>query len=248
MPQDKLQPLQDEFQFDFDPCPFPRPDGFDGLEVDWGKSNWVNPPFTRMAKIPGKRKIGPMAWARKALAESEKGNTSVLIFPIYQVRVISFLEDHKAEVRYVGKIRWLAVEDGTPNPAESSSIQPCVILVVRAACRYGQGLLSVIEFEKQMYMNKAELKTIAKYYTIKNPVEPSAVTAVESAFIAGFELCQQLLQQTQCTTMREYVAQQLSYVMQRPLSSITDGQKMAYNDVLLAIDRPELNIVLPPVA
>lgn len=131
MPPDKMKPLQDEFHFDFDPCPFPRPEGFDGLEVDWGKSNWVNPPFTGMAKEPGKRKIGPMAWARKALAEREKGNLSVLIFPIYQVRVISFLEDHGAEVRYAGKIRWVAVEDGTPNPIDSSSIQPCVLMIVK---------------------------------------------------------------------------------------------------------------------
>jgi len=50
MPPDKLEPLQKEFNFDFDPCPFPRPEGFDGLEVDWRKSNWVNPPFTGMKR------------------------------------------------------------------------------------------------------------------------------------------------------------------------------------------------------
>lgn len=131
MPIKDMEPLQKEFNFDFDPCPFPRPEGFDGLSIDWGKSNWVNPPFTGMAKEPGKRKIGPMAWARKAIAERERGNLSVLIFPIYQVRVISFLEDQGAEVRYIGKIRWVAVEDGTPNPADSSSIQPCVLLILR---------------------------------------------------------------------------------------------------------------------
>lgn len=131
MPDDKMNELNNEFHFDFDPCPFPRPDGFDGLEVPWGNSNWVNPPFTGMAKEPGKRKIGPMAWARKALAEKALGKLSVLIFPIYQVRVISFIEDHSAEIRYVGKIRWLAVEDRTPNPVESSSIQPCIILIIR---------------------------------------------------------------------------------------------------------------------
>lgn len=130
-PPELMQKLQDEFQFDFDPCPFPRPDGFDGLELDWGKSNWVNPPFTGMAKVAGKRKIGPMAWAKKALSEREKGNTSVLIFPIYQVRVISFLEDKGATPRYAGKIKWLAVEDGTPNPAESSSIQPCILMIIK---------------------------------------------------------------------------------------------------------------------
>lgn len=135
MPPDKMEPLQDEFGFDFDPCPFPRPKGFDGLEIDWGMSNWVNPPFTGM-KREGKRKIGPMAWARKAVDESKKGKTSVIILPIYQVRAISWLEDQGAEIRYAGKIRWLAVEDKTPNPCKSSDIQPCLLLIVRGSdCR-----------------------------------------------------------------------------------------------------------------
>ncbi len=123
--------LDAEFKFDNDPCPFPRPDGFDGIEVEWGNCNWVNPPFTGMAKEPGKRKIGPMAWARKAIAERANGKTSVLIFPIYQVRVISFLEDQCAEIRYAGKIRWLSVEDMTPNPTDSSNIQPCILAILK---------------------------------------------------------------------------------------------------------------------
>jgi hypothetical protein len=57
-PPDLMKKLSDEFRFDFDPCPFPRPLDFDGLELKWGNSNWVNPPFTGMAKEPGKRKIG----------------------------------------------------------------------------------------------------------------------------------------------------------------------------------------------
>jgi hypothetical protein len=131
VPPEFYAPLNEEFHFDFDPCPFPRPEGFDGLESEWGKMNWVNPPFTGMAKEPGKKKVGPMAWARKALAEKEKGKCSVLIFPIYQVRVISFLEDMGAEVRYAGKIRWLAVEDNTPNPTDSKNIQPCILMILK---------------------------------------------------------------------------------------------------------------------
>lgn len=129
-PPDFMSELNNEFGFDFDPCPFPRPDNFNGLEIEWGNCNWVNPPFTGMAKEPGKKKIGPMAWARKALLERSKGKISVLIFPIYQVRVISFLEDQGAKVRYVGKIRWLSVEDNSPNPAESSNIQPCILMIL----------------------------------------------------------------------------------------------------------------------
>src|SRR5438128_2722430 len=57
-PPDLMAALDGEFAFDFDPCPFPRPEEFDGLEVEWGQSNYVNPPFK-----------GPTAWVRKAIAE-----------------------------------------------------------------------------------------------------------------------------------------------------------------------------------
>src|SRR5690606_36481813 len=45
-PPDLMASLNAEFAFDFDPCPHPRPLGYDGLSVPWGKRNWCNPPFT----------------------------------------------------------------------------------------------------------------------------------------------------------------------------------------------------------
>lgn len=44
-PPDLYAKLDAEFHFDFDPCPYPLPDGFDGLMCEWGRSNYVNPPF-----------------------------------------------------------------------------------------------------------------------------------------------------------------------------------------------------------
>ena len=129
-PPEIMNRLNDLFRFDFDPCPHPRPFDFDGLNCEWGESNWVNPPFTGMAKEIGKRKIGPMAWARKALAERDKGRKSVMILPIYQVRAISFLEDHADAIAYFGKVRWLSIQNGMPNPANSSSIQPCILIII----------------------------------------------------------------------------------------------------------------------
>lgn len=35
-PLDLMDDLQREFSFDFDPCPFPKPDDFDGLRCEWG--------------------------------------------------------------------------------------------------------------------------------------------------------------------------------------------------------------------
>lgn len=80
--------------------------------------------------MPGKRKLGPVAWLRKAVYERENGNLSVLILPIYNVRAISMAEDFGAEIRYVGKPQWLALEDGEPNPAKPSDWHPCVLMIL----------------------------------------------------------------------------------------------------------------------
>ena len=44
-PKELMDQLQREFNFDYDPCPYPKPDDYDGLDADWGKKNYVNPPF-----------------------------------------------------------------------------------------------------------------------------------------------------------------------------------------------------------
>ena len=72
--------LNEEFNFDFDPCPYPLPAGFDGLTCEWGRSNWVNPPFGSIIH-QGKKK-GPTAWARKAIAENRQGKRVVFVYPI----------------------------------------------------------------------------------------------------------------------------------------------------------------------
>jgi len=98
-PPELMKALDDEFDFDFDPCPFPKPDDFDGLEVDWGKSNYVNPPF-----------CGPTAWVRKAIAENAKGKKVVFVFPID--KWVHLLLEAGAKVRNLKDVKWCAIEDG----------------------------------------------------------------------------------------------------------------------------------------
>jgi hypothetical protein len=85
-PPDLMKELDDEFHFDFDPCPYPKPEDFNGLLVEWGKSNYVNPPFK-----------GPTAWVRKAIAEFKKVKKVVFVFPID--KWIHFFIEAGAEIR-----------------------------------------------------------------------------------------------------------------------------------------------------
>lgn len=111
-PPDLMKSLNEEFEFDFDACPYPKPDEFDGLICDWGKSTWVNPPFGSI--IQDGEKKGPTAWARKAITEHHKGNRSVLVYPTD--KWIHYLMREGAQMRSLGDIHWHAIEDGSRGP------------------------------------------------------------------------------------------------------------------------------------
>jgi hypothetical protein len=125
-PADIMARLVAEFGPLYDPCPHPRPDGFDGLSASWKTEGtaaaYCNPPFT----------TGFIAWVKKAMAERDKGVTVLLAVPMYQNRIIAMLTEAGAEIRYLGVPNWLSLEDGTPNPAPMVSRQPCVLAVLRA--------------------------------------------------------------------------------------------------------------------
>lgn len=67
-PQAFYQALNSEFNFDFDPCPS-KPT-FDGLNTDWGNSNYVNPPYKDCA-----------TWLKKGFEEYQKGKIVVFLIP-----------------------------------------------------------------------------------------------------------------------------------------------------------------------
>ena len=68
-PNAVYQVLDAEFSFDFDPCPV-NPT-FDGLNIEWGGCNYVNPPYGR--EIP--------KWIEKGFEEWKKGKTVVFLIP-----------------------------------------------------------------------------------------------------------------------------------------------------------------------
>lgn len=80
-PPEDIEALVAEFGELFDPVPYPRPAGWDGLKEDWIAEDgvdrvcYVNPPF----EGPNTSFSG---WARKCVEQVEKGRTVVLIYPV----------------------------------------------------------------------------------------------------------------------------------------------------------------------
>jgi hypothetical protein len=110
-PPETYDPLDAEFHFDFDPCPYPRPPGFNGLKAKWGRCNWLNPNYLREDGVDGK---GPTAFVRRAIDEQAKGKTSVLLLSV--PIAVNLLIEAGAEMRSMGRIRWLN-EYGERHPS-----------------------------------------------------------------------------------------------------------------------------------
>ena len=73
-PPSFFKKLNEEFEFDFDPCPYSDTEPlFDGLKVEWGQSNFVNPPYSRKLKE---------AFVRKGIEEMRKGKLCVFLLPV----------------------------------------------------------------------------------------------------------------------------------------------------------------------
>jgi hypothetical protein len=72
-PQPFYDRLNERFHFDFDPCPLNHDMSWDGLQVEWFKSNFINPPYNQASKE---------AFVLKALEESRKGKLCVLLLPV----------------------------------------------------------------------------------------------------------------------------------------------------------------------
>jgi hypothetical protein len=115
-PPDLYAKLDNEFHFDFDPCPFPRPETFNGITVPWGYSNYCNPPFR---KSDGAFDAGPTAFIRKAIEEKREGKTSVIV--LNTMSYINLLIEAGAEFRSLGRLCWLDCDTKEPRKSPANT-------------------------------------------------------------------------------------------------------------------------------
>lgn len=96
--------LDKEFAFDFDPCPWRHNlSEFDGLEIEWGQRNFVNPPYSQKLKS---------AFVNKATVESGKGKLCVLLLPVSTSTILfhDIIQPNASEIRFVrGRIPFIGI-------------------------------------------------------------------------------------------------------------------------------------------
>lgn len=119
-PPEIYQALNEEFGFNFDPCPYPF-NGVDGINIEWGSSNYVNPPFNKLDEQNGRTMTD---WVKKSIEENKKGKTVVLIFNTGNL--INMLIEAGAEMRSMGRVKWLDTK--TKEPWKSPSCTTLFIL------------------------------------------------------------------------------------------------------------------------
>jgi len=111
-PKDFYAKLNEEFHFDYDPCPvnFTK----DGLTTEWGNKNFINPPYSDWQK-----------WIKKGFEEFKKGKLCVFLLPS-RTDTKAFHEiilANKFEIRFVkGRLKFGT--NGTP------AVFPSIVVIM----------------------------------------------------------------------------------------------------------------------
>ena len=102
-PKDLYDKLDNEFGFDFDPCPINfgeiTPEN-DGLLIEWGNVNFINPPYSRQLKE---------AFVKKAIEESKTGKICVCLLPVSTSTKLfhDYILPNNPEIRFLkGRVKF----------------------------------------------------------------------------------------------------------------------------------------------
>lgn len=118
-PKSLYNKLKEEFDFDFDPCPPQHK--VNGLEIEWGFKNFINPPFKDVSK-----------WVKKAYEESCKEKQCVLLVASRtDTRWFhDYVLPYAKEIRFIkGRIKFEKVGSNLPEKKWQPAPFPSVIII-----------------------------------------------------------------------------------------------------------------------
>jgi phage N-6-adenine-methyltransferase len=120
-PKNLYDKLNEEFKFDFDPCPIDwdintHPDG---LLIDWGLSSFCNPPYSNVKE-----------WIKKAHTEWKKGKKVVmLINAITDTQAFHTYIYNQAEIRFIkGRLSFIPLDNLLKK---APNVKPSMIVIFK---------------------------------------------------------------------------------------------------------------------
>lgn len=125
-PKDLYNKLNDEFNFDFDPCPINHDlNKWNGLQIEWGKSNFINPPYSRKLKEQ---------FVKKAIEQSKKQKLCVLLLPVSTSTKL--FHDHilpnKKEIRFIrGRVKFIGTNTFGEKVTNKCGMHDSMIVVLK---------------------------------------------------------------------------------------------------------------------
>lgn len=128
-PRELYDELNAEFNFDFDPCPInwgEITDETDGLLIEWGNSNFVNPPYSRKLKE---------AFVQKAVEEMQKGKSSVLLLPVSTSTKLfhDVILPNATDIRFIrGRVKFIGYNTKGEKVTNKCGMHDSMIVVMQA--------------------------------------------------------------------------------------------------------------------
>jgi site-specific DNA-methyltransferase (adenine-specific) len=119
-PKEFYKKLEKEFGKMFDPCPsknYTNGGTINGLEINWKKKNFVNPPYTT---------IEQNKWVKKGFEEWKKGKLVIFLIPARTdtIRFHKYILPY-AEIRFIyGRLRFSEHEHPAPFPSMVCILRP----------------------------------------------------------------------------------------------------------------------------
>ena len=105
-PPELYNELNERFKFDFDPCPYNEGEiEVDGLKIDWGQSNFVNPPYSQKIKEQ---------FVIKGIEEMKKGKTSVFLIPVSTSTKLfhNYIKPNASEINFLeGRVKFGKIDE-----------------------------------------------------------------------------------------------------------------------------------------
>lgn len=93
--------LNKKYNFDFDPCPYNENEIInDGLKIEWGISNFINPPYSQKLKE---------AFIKRGIQEMRKGKICVFLIPVSTSTKLfhNYIKPNATEIEFIeGRIKF----------------------------------------------------------------------------------------------------------------------------------------------